>query len=88
MICPKCKNLGLKSKVYLNYSSSTLLGSSAGYWDEDGNWVDPIDSNTYETYYSCSSGHRFKTETHFGETETIIIGDNAAQMRTITVKWD
>lgn len=60
MICPKCKELGLKSTVTSYGSMSTLMGYPT-YYDEDGN-VHQHDSNRVTSDYRCSEGHRFISE--------------------------
>ncbi|GAH86400.1 unnamed protein product [marine sediment metagenome] len=55
MRCPECEKNGLKSKVYVGTSSTTLLASYP-YYDEEGNYHCD-DPNTITTSYSCSNGH-------------------------------
>ena len=75
MICPKCKELGIKSKVRFQSSRNTIFDNNIGYWDENGDWINFFNLNLYETFFYCSNGHRFKQETHLGKTETIILDD-------------
>jgi len=74
MICPKCKELGLKSKVFVGMSTSTLMYFAPyyDYYDEDGNYHYD-DPNIHTTGYSCSNGHKFRTETQYGKTKIIIL---------------
>lgn len=55
MKCPECKKLGLKSKVYVGASSTTLLAFTP-YYDEEGNYHHN-DPNVITTSYTCSNGH-------------------------------
>ena len=76
MKCPKCEELGIKSKVYVGMSTSTLM-YSAPYYDEDGNYHYD-DPNIHETEYRCSNGHKFIGTTQHGKT-TIKILDNETE---------
>jgi len=55
MICPECKRLGQRSKVYPGMCTSTLMAVSR-YYDEDGN-LHTHDPNKWRTQYRCSRGH-------------------------------
>jgi len=55
MICPECKKLGLKSKIFIGLSYTTALNGSQ-FFDEEGRFHDH-DPNTTTTSYSCSNGH-------------------------------
>ena len=57
MKCPKCGELGLKSRVQSKGGTSTLLGTN-GWYDEDGNYH-YHDGNTTTTVFFCSEGHTF-----------------------------
>jgi hypothetical protein len=57
MICQKCQEEGLKSRVQDLGGTSTLLGYSS-YYDEDGK-RHSHDPNTLTNYYKCSNGHEF-----------------------------
>jgi len=57
MICPKCKELGLKSNVYPGYSTTTAAYYSP-YYDENGKYHSH-DGNSRMSTNSCSLGHRF-----------------------------
>lgn len=59
MICPTCKEKDMRSRVYSQGTSSTLLGWSPGYYDEDGNYVENPDPNRHTTTYLCSNGHQW-----------------------------
>ena len=59
MKCPKCEELGLKSKVFSKGSSSTLMGYPS-YHDEEGVYHHH-DRNKVNTVYICSEGHTFYT---------------------------
>ena len=63
MICQKCKEQGLKSKVYSGGGSTTLMYCPP-FYDEDGHYH-CHDSNTTTAEYSCSNGHTW-TEHHRG----------------------
>lgn len=56
MICPKCKELGQKSRVNLGQTLSTLTMSEM-YWDEEG-IPHHHDRNNIVTTYHCTNGHR------------------------------
>lgn len=73
MICPKCQELGLKSKVHSRGSSSTLLYYPATSYDEDGNLIFNRDPNTYEHDFECSCGHKFTVSTKEGEKDKITV---------------
>ena len=55
-LCEECKSQNLKSKVFQG-ASTTTLGLSIHYWDEDGKEHTPQDVNTTTTQYRCSNGH-------------------------------
>jgi len=57
MICPRCKELRLKSKVYDHGGRKTLMSHSP-YYDEEGKYHSH-DPNTVTYDYACSKGHRF-----------------------------
>lgn len=57
MKCMECQELGLKSKVYSQGSSSTLMGYTP-YYDEDGKYHDH-DANTVTEGFKCSNNHFF-----------------------------
>ena len=61
MICPICREQGLKSRVTDHGSSRTLMGGNETFWDEEGNYhFHAINKTT--TSYSCSNGHNFYTK--------------------------
>lgn len=55
--CHQCKELGLRSSIYVGITMATAMGISE-YWDEDGNYHYD-DPNYYTTEYSCSQGHNW-----------------------------
>jgi hypothetical protein len=57
MICPTCKELGLKSTVQTSGTMSTLMGY-VSYYDEEGKHH-CHDDNSRTTTGRCSNGHRF-----------------------------
>lgn len=57
IVCPTCRERGLRSKVYVGMSSRTLMAVLEWY-DEDGNHHFS-DSNKTTTNYSCSNGHQW-----------------------------
>jgi len=59
MICPKCKEDGTISTLYVGTSSSTLMGHAI-FYDEQGVYHSH-DPNNVCTSYQCSNGHRFMT---------------------------
>jgi len=63
MICPVCEKLEVKSQVDSHGGTSTLLGGSRDYYDEQG--VHHFhDINTTRWNYSCSRGHNFDMVGH------------------------
>ena len=81
MICPVCEKMGLKSKVFSNGSSVTLMGYSP-YYDEDGQFHNH-DPNRITMDYHCSNDHVFVIRKRHsctcgwsgGDDETIICGE-------------
>ena len=69
MKCEQCEKLRLRSTISSMGGSGTLLGWSPGHYDEDGNWVDHEDPNTYTYYWRCSNGHNFYTTNKSGNTQ-------------------
>lgn len=57
MICPKCKELGLRSRVYPGMSMVTAMFFRP-FYDEDGE-LHNHDNNIRTTEYSCSNRHRW-----------------------------
>jgi hypothetical protein len=57
VFCPKCKELGLKSRVYPGAAMSTLLASTP-YYDENVKYHNN-DPNTHTKSYSCNNGHKW-----------------------------
>ena len=57
MICPACKEQGLKSTVQTEGLMSTLMGYST-YYDENG-MMHKHDNNSRTTIGKCSNGHTF-----------------------------
>lgn len=57
MICPVCKEQGLKSTVQTSGTMSTLMGYMP-YYDEDGR-LHNHDDNSRITEGKCSNGHSF-----------------------------
>ena len=57
MICPVCKEAGLKSTVTEGGTSETLVGYFP-FYDEEGKHHDHND-NCRITSFKCSRGHRF-----------------------------
>ncbi len=58
MICPECKEQGLKSTVHGGGAGMTTLKYCPPYYDEDGKFHSH-DSNITTSNWSCSNGHRF-----------------------------
>ena len=54
--CPKCKELGLTSKIFLYGGTSTLLGHSA-FYDESGD-LHLHDPNWFTQGAECSNKHK------------------------------
>jgi hypothetical protein len=57
MICPACKEQGLKSTVQTSGTMSTLMSYST-YYDEKG-MMHNHDDNSRTTIGECSNGHIF-----------------------------
>lgn len=59
-LCPSCKVIGQKSRVYEEGGCTvTLMSCGGGLYDEDGRYVPPPSCNTVACSYRCSNGHRF-----------------------------
>lgn len=58
VICPECKEQGLKSKVYIGASTATLMGVTR-FYDGEGNHH-CHDPNTTTTSYVCTNGHMWQ----------------------------
>lgn len=56
MKCSECAEASQVSKVFSRGSTSTLLGYSGSYWDEDGVRHDH-DPNTITSGFECGRGH-------------------------------
>lgn len=57
LVCPTCKEKGLKSRVYTGGCTSTMA-ACASYYDENGVYV-TNKCNTCACSYSCSNGHHW-----------------------------
>jgi hypothetical protein len=64
MICPFCKEEGLRSKVF-GGGGTTILDYCPPFYDEDGEYH-VHDCNISTTYYNCSNGHRWVKRGHPG----------------------
>ena len=62
MKCKECESEGKRSTVHPGMQYSTLMGTPAGHFDEDGVWQQPPDPNFTITHYTCSNGHKWKSE--------------------------
>lgn len=62
MICQKCKDEGLKSRVYGGIGSVTLVYYPP-FYDEDGVYHSH-DGNTSTAGYNCSNGHRWTVKSN------------------------
>lgn len=71
MKCPFCVQEAAKSRVYVGGSCS---GSSvtSGYYDEEGEWVEPVYTGWETRGYSCSRGHHWTVRAVHGEPEVIV----------------
>lgn len=56
-LCPQCQAKGLRSQIW----SSQPMRISPGYWDEEGDWHEPINPNT-RTRFWCSNAHSWTEE--------------------------
>lgn len=57
MICPECQESGLKSKVVVGASMTTLMYFPP-FYDESGRFH-CHDANVTTTSYECSNGHKW-----------------------------
>ena len=72
MICQKCKESGLKSKVFEHGPMiSTLMSGGSSWFDEDGKYFPATDLNFYYQDYRCSNGHSFTVTSCQGEEDKI-----------------
>jgi hypothetical protein len=69
----KGQEKGMKSRVYMGTSSTTLVYNPIWY-DEDGN-MQYQDTNTTTTNYSCSKGHEWIESYHMGESKITVTKD-------------
>ena len=80
MICPKCKELGLKSVVYVGMTQYVSTYNQP-FYDEEGNYHQhPVKGTGYN---NCSQGHRIDFETDnrcgfcdWGSEGTSVASDN------------
>lgn len=72
--CPYCAEEGRTSTVGDNGHSTTLLGFTPGYWDEQGIYHKTKDPNRKRQYFHCSNDHRWMITGREGE-EPIIVKD-------------
>ena len=61
MKCPECVKSGLRSRVYIGLSSTTLLNWTP-FYDEDGQLRNVRNPNTTTTDYTCSQGHSWSEQ--------------------------
>jgi hypothetical protein len=61
VMCPQCQREGKRSKVFF-YSGQRIpaMEFTGGYWDEDGNFVEPK-VEFAPPWYICSNGHITQT---------------------------
>lgn len=78
MKCPECELEGKRSTVTPEYQRTTLLGSSPGYFDEDGKWMNNPDPNWKTTGYRCSNDHVFDVVRKHGEADRVRLADFGA----------
>lgn len=57
MICERCKEQGLKSRIYGGVGYTTAMYCQP-YYDEDGKYHHH-DMNSSSSHYNCSNGHSF-----------------------------
>ncbi len=70
MKCERCTRAGLKSKLYIGGSITTLLARGDDYYDENGKFIDD-NPNTITTSYSCTNGHSFQVVKKLTKRTTI-----------------
>lgn len=56
MKCPDCVSEDRESRVFALGASTTLLGGTSTFWDEDG-FKHHHDPNTTTWSFKCSNGH-------------------------------
>ena len=83
MICPRCKILGKRSRVYCYGSFSTLMYSRP-FYDEDGSYH-YHDINTYTDSYQCSENHKI-TVTSKGKCESCDWGHDSEIVTVENIK--
>lgn len=66
MICPLCKELGLKSRITVGPTARNALHYPS-YYDENGAFHHNNQS-AYTTPYTCSNGHKFFISRYDKET--------------------
>lgn len=58
---PKCEECLKENKTYSvqepQYGTTTLMGISPAYWDEEGKYHESYNPNTTTYEYRCSNGH-------------------------------
>ena len=64
LLCDKCWQQGLKSKVYVGGSSATCMSGST-YYDEEG-FFHRHDPNWSTAIYRCDNGHRWQVKVRQG----------------------
>ena len=60
MRCKACLKEDATHTVTQGWSMRTAVGVMPPYWDENDNYVVPLDPNTTTTIYYCSNGHEWR----------------------------
>lgn len=65
MICPVCKDQGIKSCVYGGSHGSMTAVHYTPFYDEEGHYHNH-DRNILTLEFECSAGHKFMRQSHGG----------------------
>lgn len=49
-------------------TSTTAMAGPPPQWDEDGNYIEPVDPNIRTIEFSCSEGHKWVQKHQHGDT--------------------
>lgn len=75
MICPRCTELGNKSRVDLQQFATTLMGGDEIYWDENGKkHIHHV--NHSGRAYRCSNGHEWTEDERCEHCAWVVRGWN------------
>lgn len=88
LLCPECVKLGIKSQVYYDVFTKTLLSWSEGHYDELGCWIEHNDPNTYTAGFLCTEGHWITIKYREGEGEIERKSGDIPNRKTVVRAWD